>query len=303
MIRNMKQSLLVIVVVAVSLAGCLDASVASSAERDQQAGRTTFDGVLGHRDRSLEIPEPVIVNGSGNGTLRISVSQYMTDEECDDYGGAASVDIPARLVHRVYDRDGPVLERVTYLPEGSEAATFDIPLEGTPPFLYAGTAVPCVDGPNATVTVSGDAFVPYLGGIVEVEAVTVNVTITPGSNRTEEIWEPGPWHFTLEQFLPRDHMVMTGWSIGTFGRISLRNAADEVLVRHTYNGAATGGGPDPLGMETDHRMTYLHPGAQSVTYEMDRPAVKPTSREFMIQTRHFTDGVCEFGFAWEGICT
>lgn len=247
-------------------------------------GGSSPDDTTSRRIRVSTI-EPVVVNATTNGSLRLRPYQLLTEDECRFRGNADT-----RGTAFVYDRDGPVGAEFFEIPPDRPSTVLDLPLDGTPPFLLALDMNICHDIYRSRVENVTDGYAPDGEGLWERTTTRVEVTIPSGEQRGNATWRPDPFSWRLVGTIV-DRENTTGTQTGT---LWFYDGRDVAVCEEDYSLTNPEGDCVPF---------FLYPSPYEVEVELDRPAARETVWPYEIDTIRFTDEICSHGFTWEDLCS
>lgn len=260
------------------LAGCLDPM------GPPDDGEGPPGDKAGHRldivwDRPVIINETVMDDG-----FTVQVGRENEASECDfqEYGTKGS--------YFTYDRDGRTASGFYEMGPDERSQRFAVPLDGEPPFLFIADWSACLDSDATYAFNVSSGYEVWTGDrTLRIARTVVNVTVPPGETAATVDWTPGRFDYRLSLALP-DTRNRTGASYGT---ISIQDARGTELCQDTYT---------PMDHTVDCVPYYFYPGPYQIRVNLTRPAARETTWPYIIETVRFHDGVCEFGFRWEGLC-
>lgn len=230
-----------------------------------------------------------IINETDDGQVRLTVHQRTDPEDCYFQSKEG---FRLRGSYVVYDRYGKIIEEPFELDNDVRSRSFDLDLDGTPPFAIAGDWNACYDTRKSNLTGIVEGFQPYrFETTSSMQSVNISLEVARGEDRTVSRWTPSPFARELFQAVPE-------WDNRTgdrYGTISLIDSTGRTLCQEHYKPGE--------GWDVDCEPSYRHPGTYRIVLELDHPATRPTVWPYRIDVPSFHDGICDYGFAWEGLCT
>lgn len=233
----------------------------------------------------IRLRRPTILNATPpDGEVTLNITQYQAEDDVSRCGTNERAVLKVRLL--AYDRAGPIWS--TYYRYGLDEPhhEFRVPLEGTPPFLIIGDWSACIKEEH--IIGAEDPYNLYaFNRTSEHHHQDVTVEVPPGENRSSTEWDVPAWTWRLSQARPESR------DGERYGEIRLVSEPEGTVCSDRFT---------PMDQEIDCLPFVLYPGSYEVVVELDSPAVQETTWTYDIDAPRFHDGVCEFGFTWEGIC-
>lgn len=283
---------LVAAVLGLALAGCIQTFPDPGEARETP----TTDGSGPGTNTTEETPpetltfSPLLYAYIINSTLDPSVldviwAQDLTTEECsfrDEW--------PTHVSYAVYDRYGKFVHEAITLEKGRRNTPLRIPLTGTPPYVFANDRNICEDTEASSIFNVTDGFWPWPDRISTIASSRLELDVERGETSDEAIWMPGP--FATRFYVGIVEAANRSGHI--YGTVRLYQSNGDLVCMQRFSTMGQDGECDPF---------YLFPGEYRIELELDHPAVLDTRWQYRVDALVFNEGVCRYGFEWEGLCS